>query len=148
MHMVNSQGTMNAYSRDLCNEWVEAFQYLRFDACLSLALIQLHLTGDLQRATKVVTEAAKCTLYSCHVPPESLSKMHHIMALVMVHEGKCSEAHFHMEQAKLEMEMAGLSIDPKFEGELKKHQTHIAKHNKRPGGVSTPYTQSNMADLC
>lgn len=63
------------------------------------------------------------------------------MALVKAQEEKCSEALNHMQDAMLEREMAGLAIDSALEHELKKHQAHVAKHNKRPGGVSALTTR-------
>lgn len=127
---------MYTYSDRLCTEWYEACQYLRFDACLSLSLIFLQLGNDLEKADRYSREAARCIMTSCHLPPESVSHLHHVMALVKAHQSKCHEARDHMEDAVLEREMAGLAIDPGLERERKRHQAHVAKHDKRPGGAS------------
>jgi len=138
-----AKGPLCTYSNLRCIDWFEACKYLHFDASLSMALIRLHLkSGDVQRAEAHVTEAISCVLNSCHIPHERVSQMHHIMGLVEAHEGKYSEALNCMENATLAMQMAGLAIDPDLEQEIKKHQTHVAKHGCRPSGASlSPHAQ-------
>lgn len=136
MKLAIQHGPMYTYSDRLCTEWYEACQYLIFDACLSMALIRLHLGQGLEIADRRTRGAARCAMASCHLPPESLSHLHHITALVKAHQEKCSEACDFMEDAVLAREMAGLAVDPGLECELKRHQAHVAKHDKRPGGAS------------